>query len=49
MRGLTAWAAVEVIWEAIDVVWKGMLGIFVITAIIIFCVFLLGKIPNRKK
>ena len=37
------------IWEAIDVVWKGMLGIFVITAIMILCVFLLGKIPNRKK
>ena len=39
----------ENITHALEMMGQGMLGIFVITAIMILCVFLLGKIPNRKK
>lgn len=35
--------------QSLSVMWQGMAGIFVVTAIIIFTVYLLGKIDSKDK
>ena len=38
----------EAFMSVLPYIGKGMLGIFAITAVIVFCVWLLDKIPARK-
>ena len=39
----------ELFWEALNIMGQGMLGIFIVTAIIILCIYLLNKWPERKR
>ena len=39
----------ETVVQAIDMMWKGMLGIFVALTVIMFFVWIMAKIGNKKK
>ena len=39
----------ELFLEALSIMGKGMLGIFIVTAVIILCMVLLNKWPEGKK
>ncbi|MDO4732352.1 MAG: hypothetical protein Q4B50_02380 [Bacillota bacterium] len=39
----------ELFFEALAIMGKGMLGIFIVTCVIILCMVLLNKWPEKKK
>lgn len=40
---------VKALLDTLPYMLKGMAGIFIVTGVIIFCVYLLGKVPGGKE
>ena len=40
---------VKALLETLPIMLKGMAGIFIVTGVIVLCVYLLGKLPEGKE